>query len=201
MYFTIPSLRTKSIHRVEHQQQALLSTVDSVQASFSFFLYYLSYSSSQLSHVKLKKFFCSIHNSWVLSVPMSVTNIVNSRSNIMVIIQRISIINSLYHHSFTPAILLLNSPKHNLICLTALFIVCVWFRCTMPLMMLMLLLVMVLHLHLLLLFLLLMNGQALVGVGVLVPIDDGSSSSGITKLPFIGHAFECWRCCWYWYCC
>lgn len=72
---------------------------------------------------------------------MGVTHIIESGVNIVMSIHRISIVHSLYHRSSTPTILFLNCSQQNFIgCLTSLFVVCLWARWIMPLMMLLLLL-------------------------------------------------------------
>jgi len=101
-------------------------------------------------------------------IAIRVTNIVESRSNVMVIIPRITIVNSLYHHSFTSTILFLNSSKHNLVCLAALLIVCLWVGHIMPMMLLLLLLLITLQMHLLLLLLLLVITTSPIAIVTLV---------------------------------
>lgn len=82
---------------------------------------------------------------------MRVTHVVDSRPNAAVVEPRISIVNGLDHHGFTPAILFLDRTKDYLIRLTAPLVVRVWFGRVMPVVVLL----MVLHLPWLLLLLLL----------------------------------------------
>lgn len=88
-----------------------------------------------------------------LLVRVGVTSIVVSSSNVVMVISRISIINSLDDHSFTASILFLNCTKHNFTCLTTLLVVGRW-ACWILLMVVLLLLVMMM-LNLLLLLMVL----------------------------------------------
>ena len=82
---------------------------------------------------------------------LKVTHVIQSRPNIVVIIARNSIVNSLYYHCFTTSILFLNYSKDYFICFATLLIVSLRARWEVPVMMLLLLLWLLLNMLLLLL--------------------------------------------------